>query len=139
MTGDRQVITLDQSRLSTSLKGEENITIIVEKYHCQNGQFWDVGEKKKELKNSKYSKRKKRKIEVNEINRTSYSDTTAGSSTGLTEALGLVLPPPPLQGLPMAASREQRLRPCLSLQLFRSSICSSSLPNRFKYLKKKMV
>lgn len=139
MTGDRQVITLDQSRLSTCLKGEENITIIVEKYHCQNGQFWDVGEKKKELKNSKYSKRKKRKIEVNEINRTSYSDTTAGSSTGLTEALGLVLPPPPLQGLPMAASREQRLRPCLSLQLFRSSICSSSLPNRFKYLKKKMV
>ena len=84
MTGDRQVITLDQSRLSTCLKGEENITIIVEKYHCQNGQFWDVGEKKKELKNSKYSKRKKRKIEVNEINRTSYSDTTAGSSTGLT-------------------------------------------------------
>ena len=101
--------------------------------------FGNVGEKKKELKNSKYSKRKKRKIEVNEINRTSYSDTTAGSSTGLTEALGLVLPPPPLQGLPMAASREQRLRPCLSLQLFRSSICSSSLPNRFKYLKKKMV
>lgn len=100
MTGDRQVITLDQSRLSTCLKGEENITIIVEKYHCQNGQFWDVGEKKKELKNSKYSKRKKRKIEVNEINRTSYSDTTAGSSTGLTEAVGLVLPPLPLQGLP---------------------------------------
>ena len=39
----------------------------------------------------------------------------------------------------MAASREQCLRPCLSLKLFRSSICSSSLLNRFKYLKNKMV